>query len=140
MKDPTIAAAKWAANLARSADAIRAGVNAVTEAPTAKAARNLDKAAANYQEAISSGRMARALGQVTLQDWQQSMLTTGLGRIQSGAQKGQSKYARFATAFYPAMDAASKQAQAMPKNTLEDSLARVRVVLEAARRFAGKGT
>lgn len=139
MKDPTLAAQKWAANLTRSADAIRAGVNSVTEAPTAKAARSLDKALTNYAESINSGRTARALGNVTLQDWQQAMLTTGLARIQSGAQKGQSKYQKFATAFFPVMDQASKTAQAMPKNTLEDSLARVRVVMEAARRFAGKG-
>jgi len=138
MKDPTLSAQKWASNLTRSADAIRAGVNSVTEAPTAKAARSLDKALQNYQDAITSGRMGRALTAVTLQDWQQAMLTTGLARIQSGAQKGQGKYAQFAQAFYPVMDQASKQVQSMPKNTIEDSLARVRVVMEAARRFAGK--
>lgn len=133
-----MSAQKWAQNLSRSTDSIKAGVQAVQEAPTARAARSLDKARMNYNQAIDSGRMARSLQAVTLSDWQQAFINKGIPRIQSGAAAGQSKYQQFAAQFYPIMDQVSQQVKGMPNVTTEDALARVRVAIEAGKRFAGK--
>lgn len=140
MKQPSVGANKWATNLAGSSEAIKAGVNSVTESPTAKAAQNLDKAAANYQEAVSSGRMAAKLNAVSTQDWKTSMIDKGLPRIQQGAQQGKANYLKFANSFYPVAAEASQLAKSMPNNNVEEGLNRVRAVVTKFKQWAGKPT
>lgn len=140
MKNPQTSAQKWASNLAGAAESIKAGVNAVTESPTAKAAQNLEKASANYQEAVTSGRMANKLNAVTLPDWKNAMIAKGVPRIQQGATQGKSNYEKFAAKFYPVAQAASDAAKAMPNNNIEEGLARVREVVKRFKQYAGKPT
>lgn len=138
MKSPQVSAQKWSRNLAASGESIRAGVQSVREAPTAKAAQSLDKALANYTDAVTSGRMARALQDVTLPAWQNAMVTKGLPRIQQGAQQGQGNYESFAVKFYPVAQAASEEAKSLPNNNINDALERVRRVITRFKQYAGK--
>lgn len=128
---------KWKRNYAASAESVRQGVMAVTVAPTELAARQADRALAGYREAIESGRWAANLRKVGLEDWKQSMLTTGLNRMASGATTGQPKMERFMNRWLPIMARASEQVKGMPKGTIDDALARIRVVLEAGKSYKG---
>lgn len=139
-KNPTTGANKWATNLAGSTEAIKAGVNAVTESPTAKAAQNLDKAAARYNEAVTSGRMAQKLNAVSTQDWKTAMIEKGLPRVQQGANQGKANYLKFANAFYPIAAEASREAKAMPNNNIEEGINRVRHTVTKFKNWAGKPT
>ena len=136
--DPTKGAVRWGNGMNGAQQAIKDGVQRVTESPMAKAAQNLDKAARNYQQAVSSGRMAAKLNATPLATRQQSMVTTGIERIASGVRKGQQKYQDFATKFYPVMNQASQQVAQMPNNSLADAAAKCMVVWQAAKAFAGK--
>jgi hypothetical protein len=60
------------------------GINAVTVSPTGEAAKKLDKAAMNFAEAVSSGRMARRLNEVTLESWKKSAAEKGSSRYGPG--------------------------------------------------------
>lgn len=55
--------------LSESIPDVKRGIERVTESPTEKAAANLDKAKANYNKAIDSGKTAMRLKAVSLDDW-----------------------------------------------------------------------
>lgn len=135
---PQQGAQSWKEGLQKAAQRIAQGVDNVTVSPTELAAANLDTAAANYQEAVTSGRMARALRNVSLADWKDAFKTKGIPRIASGAAAAMPKMEAFNSKWYPIMEAASQQAKRIKKGTIEDSLARVRVIMEAGKKFAGK--
>lgn len=135
MKSASQIAEKWKRNLSASTDAIRAGVQGVQVAPTELAARQADRMAQGVQQAVASGKYQRNCRKVSLQDWQQSFLTKGISRISSGAQAGQSHMEEFMSEFMPIMEQASQQARALPKGTIDDALARVRLVIEKAKQF-----
>lgn len=122
----------WAAGLAGAGAKLTAGVNKVTEAPTAAAARNIDGYLAGVQNAVSSGLLLRRLQGATLQDWKAAMIAKAVPRLATAAQNGKSKYSQFASSFYPAMAQASQQADAIPKNDMAGKLARVQVAIQAA--------
>lgn len=64
---------------------------ALTVNPMELAAANLDKAAANFSQAVSSGRMAAKLRGVSLSAYK-AACATGASRLASGAAKGQPKF------------------------------------------------
>jgi hypothetical protein len=132
------AAAKWQANLAAAGPAYIAGVNAVTTAPTQLAAAQQDKWARNVQLAAQTGRFANKLNAVTLQQWQDAARSKGASRLTSGAALAKPKMAQFLSAFLPVMQQVKAQVATMPKNGIEDSLARVRAQIMAAKQFAGR--
>jgi len=116
---------KWGRRLKQSLQDVQAGVQGVTEAPTAAAARALDRAAIAYQEAISSGRTARKLNAVSLSDWQSSMVNKGIPRISAGVDQAASKQVQMAERLLAAVDSAKAKVDAMPKGTLADSISRM---------------
>lgn len=120
---------KWAQNLSASTTSIQAGVNAVTQAPGAAAAAAQALMKAKLNAAIDSGKWAARVSGVTAPEWKNAMLTKGLPRVASGAQAAQPKMQAFMNDFLPVAAAVSQEVAAMPKNSLEDSLARVRVAI-----------
>jgi hypothetical protein len=137
-QDPVRVAQKWARNLGAAGESIKAGVEGVTESPTAKAAAAQDRYLSGVQRAVTDGSYQRGLRAVTLQDWQQSMLKKGLQRITQGAQEGMTKMQTFMSRWLPHMDALKARISSMPKGTLSDSLERVRVAMEHAASFKGR--
>lgn len=119
---PQQVAANWQRGLSSATDKIKAGINAVTEAPTARAARRVDAQVAGVQRAAASGKTAAALNAVSLDDWKQAFLNKGVSRIASGATTAQNKMADFYTQFLPAVDAAKASLQ--PRGDLEQNLQR----------------
>lgn len=137
-KNANTSAQKWLRNYQGSTQSVKDGVNGVTEAPTAKAARNLDKAKAGYIDAVDSGRMGRALNAVSLEDWKRAMLNKGINRMSTGATEAVGKVEAFLSSWMPLMEQVSQQVKLMPSGTTEAALDRVRKVIEAGKRFAGK--
>lgn len=125
------AAAKWARNIANATPDIQRGIQAVSQAPGAKAASKVDK----WFNAVTQAKAKwqRNVGRVTLADWQQAALA-GVSRVGSGATQKQGKWAAAFEAFRPHLEAGMRKVDAMPDDTLEQRLARM---VEMARHNAG---
>jgi hypothetical protein len=134
--DPTSATAKWVNNLSNSTQAITDGVNSVTTAPGQAAARQVQTWLARVQ--ASAQKWATNTAAVSLPDWQQSMITTGIPRIASGAQAKQGKYQAFATKFFPYLQTGVAQVKAMPKVTLQDGINRAVAMINHNAKFSNK--
>lgn len=136
MLDPASATTKWVNNLSNATSSITAGVNAVTVAPGAAAAAQVNTWLARIQQ--SAQKWAKNVGGVTLQQWQQSMISVGIPRIAQGAQAKQSKYLDFATKFYPYLAQGQAQVKAMPKVTLQDGINRAVFMIKHNAQYAGR--
>jgi hypothetical protein len=102
-----------------------AGIKAVTESPTAKAASKMAKLKANLIAAIDSGKMARGLNSVSLEDWRTKMLEKGINRVAEGIQAANGKVIKFAAKLLPFQEKLSTEVNKMADTTLEDSIARM---------------
>lgn len=100
-KSPQSVAQKWVNNLSNATTSIREGVEAVTTAPTEKAAARSDAYVAGVQRAVQDGKWQNGLRRVTLADWQRSMLDKGLTRVASGASAAKPKMEEFLSDFLP---------------------------------------
>lgn len=122
MKDPTAVAQKWYTNFIASGPSITAGVNAVTVAPGVKAAAA--KALWLAKVTASVDKWAKNVSAVSLSQWQQAMLTTGLQRLQTGATAGQPKVAAFMSQFLTYLQSGAGSIASMDKSTLESAIAK----------------
>lgn len=120
MKTAQQAASKWLSGMQQSADAVKEGVQAVTVAPGAAAARQADVWAS--QTAAAKAKFARNVGRVSLGDWQAAMIQKGAPRIAEGATTAQPKVEAFMSKFLPAVAAAV--ASLPPRGNLETNIAR----------------
>ena len=124
--------------MAGAGAAFTAGVNAVTESPTAKAAQHLDKALANYQDAITSGRMANALNAVSLPAWKAAAVA-GAGRLASGAAKGAPKMLKAVNALMPVWQEQAQAAASAPDDPVAKFSASLKVMQDAKAAGRTKG-
>ena len=122
VKDPTTVATKWSRNLAAATQTITDGVNAVTQAPGAKAAANVTAWITRLQAA--QDKWVRNTSAVTLQQWQSAMITKGIPRVSSGATAALPKMTQFMQQFLPFVEQGAQQVRAMPNATIEDGIAR----------------
>jgi hypothetical protein len=134
--NPTTATAKWVTNLSGATTSITAGVNDVTVAPGVAAAKQVNTWLAKIQ--ASSGKWAKNVSAVSLQDWQSSMINIGIPRIAQGAQQKQGKYLAFATSFYPYLATGQAKVKAMPKMSLSDGIARAVAMINYNAAWPGK--
>ena len=132
-------AEKWARRTRAATEDVRRGVERVTEAPGEKAAQNEAALIQNFVESVNSGRWARKVRAVSLEDWKKSTIDKGIPRIASGVENAQPKMARIAAELLPAVDAAAAAAHALPKVTLEDSIARMTTFVRKMAEFKGRG-
>lgn len=123
---------KWSQNLQNARTSIEAGVRAVTQAPTQKAAAKADKYLAGVQKAVESRKFQNSLNRVTLQDWSNSMITKGIPRIAVGVKEAEPKMTAFLAEFLPYARTVSEQVQAMPNDTEQE---REQRMLENVRRL-----
>lgn len=117
-------AEKWGRRLKGSTEDIRRGVERVTEAPGAQAAKAADLMLARLTEAVSSGKWANQVGKVSLEEWKDAITVKGLTRIAQGVDQAQTKQIEMAKKLLAAVDASAAIARALPKGTLEDSINR----------------
>lgn len=134
--NPAAVLAKYKRNTANAADDLKIGINAVTVAPTQKAAAAVDKYARGVQDAVSSGRFVNGCNAVSLQDWKDASINKGVRNYQVGTQN-LSNRAMKNMADQQAMAATIKaEVDAMPNNTEAESEARQ---LYASRRMREYG-
>lgn len=122
---PDKVASKWNRNLKNAIQDLRDGVDAVTEAPSARAIARKEKMRANILAAIDDGRWEAGLAGYTLAQWKQDMKTKAADRIPSGADAGQSKMRDYMAVALPHIEAGLSKIASMPDLTLADSKARV---------------
>lgn len=135
-KNPAMVAEKWQRNLSGAQESIRAGVNAVDESPTAKAAARAEAMVAGVQRAVSDGKWQRGLQRVSLQDWKQSMLEKGIPRIASGAATAVPKVQEFLQEFLPFIEQGMQRINASnPRGDLEQNIARATALMRHNSQF-----
>jgi hypothetical protein len=132
---PEEAAQKQAARLKASTEDIRRGIDRVTAAPTAKAAQKIDKMKANLVAAIDSGRVAKALQSVSLDEWKSKARDIGVNRIAAGIDAVADKQRQFYSKLLPAVDSARAKIASMPDTTLEDSINRMTAYIREMAKF-----
>ena len=103
-KDPATVAQNWANRLGQSQQAITEGVQRVTTAPGAAAARQ--KNVWQQNTAAAADKWARKTAAVTLQDWQSAMTDKGIARIGQGATAAVPKMTTFMQKLLPYVDSA----------------------------------
>ena len=121
---PQEAAEKWNRRTKGATADYTRGVQRVTEAPGAKAAQQADRYAAGVAEAVASGKWQERVGAVTLTDWQAKAVNKGAPRIAAGVEEATTDMAKFMGELLPHIDGGKAQVDAMPKNNIEDSIAR----------------
>lgn len=132
--DANQVAQDWANRLGASGDKISRGVDAVTVAPGAAAARQADVWANNVVQAKS--KFQRNVGKVSLSDWQGAMKTKGVQRIATGATAAQPKMAAFLQRFLPYISSA---AAALPaRGSYEQNKARMIAMVDKAHAFSNQ--
>ncbi len=119
-KDPAAVAARWAQGLAGATQKISEGVSAVQVAPGQAAARQMDVYLANVTAAAPKWRAKVAA--VSLQDWQQAMISKGVPRISSGATAAQGKFQAVMTQLLPQIDRVVSSLP--PRGNLDQNIAR----------------
>jgi hypothetical protein len=118
-------AAKWKRNASAAVTDYKEGIQSVSESPTALAAKQLDKAKLNYNEAIDSGRMAKRLNEVTRESWIATTLKLGGDRYAGGIAAGEQNMISFMNDFLPFQASVSDAVRKMPSMNFEDNIARM---------------
>lgn len=75
---------KWATNTVAAGQAMRDGINAVTDNPMQKAAAAADRLVAGVQRAVASGKFQQNTQSVSLATWKNRMLQKGVPRVADG--------------------------------------------------------
>lgn len=127
------AVAKWVRNTQAASESMKAGVNAVTESPTQKAAAQADRYVAGVQNNVEKWK--QKLNAVSLQSWQQSMITKGIPRMAQGVATAQPKVQAFMTVFLPFVQQAAAEVRAMPKGGVEAGVARAAAMIRKIANF-----
>jgi len=135
---PAEFADKHARRLKASTEDIRLGVERVTDSPTAKAAAKADKMINNLSEAVRTGKWARGLNRVSLEEWKTKTLEKGLGRIAAGVDAARGKQIDFATQLFAHENALLGTISNMPDLTLEDSVSRATAWIRGMAKFERK--
>lgn len=120
---PASRAEKWARRTGAAGADWTAGVNAVTDAPGAKAAAQADAWQQKLQEPATKEKFRRNVGSVSLEEWK-GKTANASGRFTGGAAAAQDKMLRHQQAVEAHMEAGLRQLNTMPKVTLEDKIAR----------------
>lgn len=121
---PQQAAEKHARRTKAAIQDMTLGVQNVTEAPGVKAAAKQDKLVQRWNDAVQSGRWARGVKSVSVEDWKKSMLEKGVGRVAAGVDAAQGKMENFYSQLLPYQADLSKKVALLPDLTLEDSVQR----------------
>jgi hypothetical protein len=130
---------KHARRLKGAMEDMRRGVERVTEAPTAKAARKVDKLKANWLKAVDEGKWARRLNSVSLDEWKSKMIEKGIPRVSAGIDAAADKVRAFAQELLPHIDAGKAAIEKMPDVTLEDNIQRMTAFIRHMAKFKRKG-
>lgn len=131
-------AEKHARRLKGAIGDMKAGVEKVTSAPGAAAAKKSDKMLANLTAKVQDGTWARRVAAVPLDEWKDKMINKGLARVSGGIDAAHGKMVDFAGQLLPAVDAAKAKIGGMPDLTIEDSINRMTTFVREMAKFKKK--
>jgi len=132
---PLQAREKHARNLKNANEDMRIGIEAVTEAPTLKAAAAKVKMKANINKALDDGKWERGLKRVDLNQWKTAMIDKGLPRVAIGIDASAQKVEDFYGEFLPFLDTVAQKVNKMPDVTLDDSINRMTTQIREVAKF-----
>jgi len=135
MPNAATIAQNWANGMGAAGEKIRAGIQAVNESPTAKAARRVDAMIAGMQRAAAEGKIQRGLEAVSLEDWKRAALDKGISRIAGGAQTAKPKVQEFFQEFIPHLQAGLQALEAMPRGDVEQNINRATAMMRHNAKF-----
>jgi hypothetical protein len=124
---PQQATAKWLTGISGANERMKQGALNVQTAPGQLAAAAADKWLAKVTAA--KPKFIANSKAVSLQDWQNSYINTGLPRVTQGAQDKQAKYTNAMGPFFNYMNQGLATIDKMPKNTIEDSVQRAAAMI-----------
>ncbi len=128
--NPAEISEKWARRTKASVSDIQAGIDRVNESPGAKAIAKQDKLKQNLLKSIDDGTWAKRLGEVSLEDWKSKTRSKVAERLSGGVDGAAAKRQRFDTHLVNTLNEVLPRISAMPDMTLEDSVNRVRTLME----------
>lgn len=131
------AAQKWQQRMSTAGQQIQDGVQAVTVAPGAQAARAKDLWA--QRVVAAKDKWASRVASVSLADWQQKMIEVGIPRVASGAAANVGKVQDFMSEFLPYLDQGVQKVNAMPKGDLGASINRAAAMIQHNAAFKRRG-
>jgi len=120
--NPASITEKWKTRTSGATQQVVEGVRRVTEAPTAKAARQ--KQAWINNTIAKQDKWERNTAAVTLEEWR-AATEAGAQRIAAGVQAKAPKMERFLTEFLPFVENVQRQVNQTPRGDLETNLARM---------------
>jgi hypothetical protein len=132
------AAKNWVSSLGQAGTKITQGVQAVQQAPGAAAAAKKAKWLQNVQ--ASADKWATRVQSVSLNDWQQAMITKGIPRIASGAAAAEPKFTSFMNEFLPFLSNVTDQTNRMPDTSFEERITKMVAQVRAVRNFKRSGS
>lgn len=116
---------KHARRLKAATEDVRKGIDRVTENPCDLAAAKQDKMLTNLTASIQSGKWAKGLKRVSLEEWKRKARDIGVNRIAAGIDGAKTKVIAFAEELLPHIDRAKAKIAAMPDVTLDDNINRM---------------
>jgi hypothetical protein len=120
---PATRSEKWARRTAAAGADWQAGVQAVTDAPGAKAAAASDAWQQKLSMPETKEKFRRNVSAVPLEEWK-GKTAQASGRFTGGAQAAQDKMLKHQQAVESHMESGLRQLATMPSVTLEDKIAR----------------
>lgn len=121
---------KWNRRTKASISDIQKGIERVTESPAQKAIAKGDKMKANLIKSLDDGTWAKRLGDVSLEDWKAKTVAKVAERLSGGVDGAMAKRQKFDTWLTSTLNEVLPKIDAMPDMTLEDSVNRVRAMME----------
>lgn len=137
LKPASASSQKWLTNFQQATQAMTDGVNAVTQAPGALAAAQVNYWLQRVQ--ASAQKWATNVGAVGLGDWKQAMISMGIPTAQQHAAAKQGNYTKFITAYTQFLQGAVATVRAMPKGNLQASIARAAQMITLSAKWAQSG-
>ena len=129
MLDANRISEKWGRRMQGSVQDIVAGIDAMTVNPMEEAIKKQDKMLAGVQNAITSGRWAAGLRNVTASEWKDKTKKLTSARLASGVIESMPKRHKFDAYLVQTLNAVLPQIAAMPDLTLEDNVNKVRALM-----------
>lgn len=121
---------KWNRRLKGAVADIQSGIDNVTESPAEKAIAKKEKFQTRLNESINNGTWEAGLSKVSLPDWKATTKKKVGERLASGVDGAMNKRKAFDTWLAGRLNAVLPKIDEMPDLTLEDSVARVRAMME----------
>lgn len=131
--------AKYKRNYAASADARKAGAQAVRESPSVTAARNPQGYLDGVTNAVSSGKWAARCNAVTTQEWITAYTEKGISNGNNGVQNLSAKAQKNMQDQQTYAQQVKEQIAAMPKGTESDSVARMMKNFDLMKAYGNRG-